>query len=97
VAKKAAGLEPADWSALCYLAGRTSASSDELRADLALQPGSLTNALGRLRSHGYVMTFSDADDKRVKAHKLTPAGEEVVNDLVASFQGVLDTSSDHDA
>jgi DNA-binding MarR family transcriptional regulator len=92
VAKKTADLEPAEWSALCYLAETPTASSDELRTQLELQPGSLTNALGTLRNRDLVETISSSADKRAREHRLTPAGKQLVEDLVQAFTAVFDAS-----
>lgn len=88
-AKLAAGLEPAEWSTLCYLAETRSASSDELRAQLELQPGSLTNALGTLRARGLVTTTSVKADQRARAHGLTAQGRKLAEDLARAFATAL--------
>lgn len=89
MAKRTAGLEPAEWSTLCYLAATESASSAELRTHLELQPGSLTNALGTLRDQGLVATTGVAGDKRARAHSLTPSGAALVANLGLAFAAVL--------
>jgi len=68
-----------------------------LRAALALQPGSLTNALGTLRERSLVETLRPAGDKRSRAHRLTPEGRAVLADLIDAFRSALDAGEPEDS
>lgn len=82
-------MQPAEWSVLVYLLGGTAATSDELRRRLALERGSLTNALSELRARGLVQTTGSPKDARQKVHALTTAGEEATDALIAAFEAKL--------
>lgn len=82
-------LQPAEWSVLAFLAGGTAATSDELRRRLALERGSLTNALSELRARGLIQTTGSPKDARQKVHALTTAGKEVTDVLITAFEAKL--------
>lgn len=85
------GLEPAEWSVLLHLAIHTEAANQALQDELALKPGTLTNALGVLRARGLVTTAPDTSNVRRRVHRLSRKGHDIAQSLVRDFAKDLES------
>ena len=67
-----------DSSILSHLDSRTSTSPRKLAAHLGIKPSTLSAAIARLESLGYISSEPAADDKRRRDLKLTARGAEAM-------------------
>lgn len=93
VAARIAKLDPTEWSVLAYLACQGKATVSALSADLAVQTGSLANALSRLASRGLIEPIAATSDRRRRAYRLTEEGENLLDELAPAFENALDDPS----
>lgn len=83
---RSADLDPAEWSLLAYLACEGEATKAKLTAALALQTGSLSNALARLVGRDLVEATKSPEGGRLKMYRLAEDGEAMVERLRDRFE-----------
>ncbi|MBJ7469843.1 MAG: winged helix-turn-helix transcriptional regulator [Solirubrobacteraceae bacterium] len=93
VAARAAQLDPTEWSVLAYLSCQDEVTVSALSADLAVQTGSLANALSRLSSRELIEPIAADSDRRRRAYRLTEKGENLLDELTPAFENALDDPS----
>lgn len=89
VAGRAQSLDPAEWSLLTFLACEGEATKGEITAELALQTGSLSNAITRLVDRDLVAATKAPEGGRRKTYCLAEDGKAMVERLRGRFQEVL--------
>lgn len=90
VAARSAQLDPTEWSALAYLSCQGKATVSALSSDLAVQSGSLANALSRLSTRDLIEPIAADSDRRRRAYRLTTKGENLLNELTPAFENALE-------
>ncbi|MEQ8370061.1 MAG: MarR family winged helix-turn-helix transcriptional regulator [Alphaproteobacteria bacterium] len=92
----AAGLNPAQWEALRFVAraNRQSRTPGALAAYLCVTKGTASQTLKSLTDKGYVESCRDGDDGRVRTLAISPAGQDLLSRdplmALAAAAGTLD-------
>ena len=81
-------ITPTQFSAMCKLKDEEELSQNHLGRLTAMDPATIQGVSRRLIERGLLETRADDNDKRRMQLRLTPAGNDLINSLVAKGQSV---------
>lgn len=80
------GISIAEWRVLVNLAYSDSASVRDIERRVSMEKSKVSRAVSRLEDTGYLTKAVDGNDRRLLQLELTPAGRDLVCDLVPLAQ-----------